>query len=82
MLEHYDAGPALYYHWRDVSCWRGTPIFSLVCQRQDVKSVRPNPLSAKHDYCTFNSILTSNAGFTSDGSVTKWVIPMLDQHPR
>ena len=21
-----------------------------------LKSVRPNPLSAKHDYCTFNSI--------------------------
>ena len=47
-----------------------------------MKSVRPNPLSAKHDYCTFNNILTFNAGFTSDESVTKYVIPMLGQHPR
>ena len=38
MLEHYDAGPALNYHWRNVPCWRGTPILSLVWQRQDVKS--------------------------------------------
>ena len=71
MLEHYDAGPALNYHWRLqrlMLAWDPYIFFDL---SEAGCEIWPNPLSAKHDYCTFNSILTSNAGFTSDGSVTK-----------